>query len=109
MQADPGQLQELLDDFRVDELLALVTLEEIADSWCRYQGRPHINGVEDEDPDWWAVELLMDSCFLSDEQRLRSTLDLLLERAEDEGAFGAFAAGPLGGLPDCRRRSLALG
>jgi hypothetical protein len=95
MQADPKHLQELLDSFRVDQLLSLVTLEEIAQAWCRYQTRPHIPGVEDEDPDWWAIELLMDSRFQSDEQRLRTTLDLLIERAPDDDVLGVAAAGPL--------------
>jgi uncharacterized protein DUF6869 len=92
---DPQRLQRLLDDFKVDELLSLVTLEEIADAWCRYQTRTHISGVEDDDRDWWAVELLLDSTFLSDEARRRATLDLILERAVGEEVFGVFAAGPL--------------
>jgi hypothetical protein len=95
MPADPKHLQELLDNFQVDELLSLVTLEEIADAWCRYQTRPHVSGVEDEDPDWWAVELLMDSHFHADEQRVRTTLDLLIERAQDDDVLGVAAAGPL--------------
>jgi hypothetical protein len=95
MQADPKHLQELLDSFRVDQLLSLVTLEEIAQAWCRYQTRPHIPGAEDEDPDWWAIELLMDSRFQSDEQRLRTTLDLLIELAPNDDVLGVAAAGPL--------------
>jgi uncharacterized protein DUF6869 len=92
---DPRRLQQLLDDFKVDELLSLVTLEEIADAWCSYQTRTHISGVEDDDRDWWAVELLLDSTFLSDETRRRATLELILERANAEEVFGVFAAGPL--------------
>jgi hypothetical protein len=95
MTPDPKRLEQLMDEFRVDEPLALVTLEEIADAWCRYQTRPHIDGVEDEDPDWWAVELLMDSTFESDEARVRAVLDLILDRADQEEVFGVFAAGPL--------------
>jgi hypothetical protein len=95
MAPDSKRLQQLVDDFKVEELLSLVTLEEVADAWCAYQRRPHIDGVEDEDPDWWAVELLMESDFLSDETRVRTVLDLILERADDEDAFGVFAAGPL--------------
>ena len=97
MRADPKLLQELLDAYppRLDELLALVTLEEIADAWCRYQTRPHINGVEDDDPDWWAVELVMDSHFLEDEPRVRAIIDLLADRAPDDDVLGVVAAGPL--------------
>ena len=97
MPADPRLLQALLDEMRVDELLSLVTLEEIAEAWFRYQVRPHIDGVEDEDPDWWAVELLttMDYHFKSDELRIRATLDLLIDHAHDDDALGGVAAGPL--------------
>jgi hypothetical protein len=95
MAPDPKRLEQLMDEFRIDELLSLVTLEEIADAWCGYQTRPHIDGVEDEDPDWWAVELLMDSTFESDEARVRAVLDLILDRADEEEIFGVFAAGPL--------------
>ena len=86
MPADPRLLQALLDEMRVDELLFLVTIEEIAEAWFRYQRRPHIDGVEDEDPDWWAVELLtdMDHHFKSDELRIRATLDLLIDHADDD-------------------------
>jgi len=95
MTADPKHLQELLTGFRVDELLPLVTLEEIADAWCRYQTRPHITGVEDEDPDWWAVELVMDSRFGAEEPRLRGILNLLIDRAPDDKVLSVVAAGPL--------------
>jgi hypothetical protein len=94
--ADPKQLEELLDNDRVDELLALVTIEEIADAWCRYQLRPHIDGVEDEDPDWWAVELLMTGSYLdTDERRVRAVLDLVIDRAPDDDVLAVAAAGPL--------------
>ena len=95
MRADPKHLQELLDGFRVDEVLSLVTLEEIADAWCRYQERHGVDGVDDEDPDWWAVELLMDSGFGSDELRVRAILDLLIDRAGDHDVLEVVAAGPL--------------
>lgn len=95
MDADPEHFVELLDNFRVDELLALVTLEEIADAWCAFQLRYDSHEITDEDPDWWSVELLMDSTFMSDEARLRAVLDLILDRATEEAIFGVFAAGPL--------------
>jgi hypothetical protein len=95
MPADPIRLQELLDDFRVDEVLSLVTVEEIAQAWLSYHARQHIPGVEDDDQDWWAVELLMDPRFSADEERIRTTLDLLIERAPSDEVLGVAAAGPL--------------
>ena len=96
MPADLRLLQALLDEMRVDELLSLVTIEEIAEAWFRNQRHPHIDAVEDEDSDWWAVELLtdMDHHFKSDELRIRTTLDLLIDHADDD-ALGRVAAGPL--------------
>ena len=79
----------------MDELLSLVALEEIADAWCRYQNRFHIDGVEDEDRDLWAVELLMDHSFWSEESRVRAILDLLIDRAPDDDVLGIVAADPL--------------
>jgi hypothetical protein len=95
MGSDPGRLEELISAGDLEELFSLVTLAEVADAWCSYQTRPHIAGVEDDDPDWWAVELLLDSGFWSDEARLRAALDLLVERAPDDDVIGVVGAGPL--------------
>ena len=55
---DSERLQQLVDDEDIDAVLALVTVEQIAEAWCRYTE----NGSERSfgDPDWWAVELLME-------------------------------------------------
>ena len=95
MPSDPQHLRKLIDDFRIQELLSLVTLEEIAEAWCRYHARDQRSGVERDDPDWWAVGLLMFPEIRSDEQRLRALLELLVERAPNEDVLAAAAAGPL--------------
>ena len=89
--ADSKQLEDL---FLYDELFSLVTVDEVAQAWCRYQARVHLPGVDDEDPDRWAVDLLMDTRFLSDEPRVRAVLDLLVEGAGEE-VLGVVGAGPL--------------
>jgi hypothetical protein len=95
MAPDSKRLEELILYGKVDEALSLVTLEEIADAWCRYQTRPHVVGVDDDDPDWWAVELLMVGGFWSDELRVRAVLDLLVDRAQDDDVIEVVGAGPL--------------
>jgi hypothetical protein len=95
LDTDPRKLEELILDGQVDELLTLVTLEQVAAAWCGYQTRTHFPGVEDDDPDWWAVFLLQDGEFWSDELRVRTVIDLLVERAPDDTALAAVGAGPL--------------
>jgi hypothetical protein len=95
MEADPRELEELVLDGQVAELLSLVTLEQVAAAWCRYHARTHVPGVEDDDPDWWAVFLLQGGEFWSDELRVRTVIDLLVERAPDDRVLGVVGAGPL--------------
>ena len=60
MEAGPRELEELVLDGQVAKLLSLVTLEQVAVAWCGYHARTHVPGVEDDDPDWWAVFLLQE-------------------------------------------------
>ena len=95
MAPDSKRLEELILYGEVEEALSLVTLDEVADAWCRYQARPHVPGVEEDDPDWWSVDLLLGGQFYAEEQRQRTLLDLLIERAQDDELLGAIGAGPL--------------
>src|SRR4051794_32457932 len=95
MAADSKRLEELIMYGEVEEALSLVTLEEVADAWCSYQTRPHVVGVEEDDPDWWAVELLMVGGFWSDELRVRAVLDLLVHGSPDDHVIEVVGAGPL--------------
>ena len=95
MDTDPRKLEELILDGQVDELLTLVALEQVAAAWCGYCARTHLPGVEDDDPDWWAVFLLQDGEFWSYELRVRTVIDLLVELAPDDKVLGAVGAGPL--------------
>lgn len=95
MEADPGKFEALILDGDVGKLLSRVTLERVATAWCGYHTRTHVEGVEDDDPDWWAVQLLFDGEFWSDELRVRTVIDLLVECASDGRILGAVGAGPL--------------
>ena len=95
MDTDPRKLEELVLDGQVAELLTLVTLEQVAAAWCGYHTRTHLSGVEDDDPDWWAVFLLQGGEFWSDELRVRTVIDLLVELAPDDRVLGGVGAGPL--------------
>ena len=95
MEADPRELEELVLEGQVAKLLSLVTLEQVAAAWCGYHARTHFPGVEDDDPDWWAVDLLLSGEFWSDELRVRTVIDLLVERAPDDRVLGGVGAGPL--------------
>ncbi len=52
-------LQTLVDEGRVDELLSLVPVEAVIETWLRYHRMEEHPDDSDDDPDWWAVELWM--------------------------------------------------
>jgi len=95
MAADSQRLEKLIILGEIQKVLSEFTLEEVADAWCRYQARPHLAGFEDDDPDWWGVFLLTDPDFWTDELRVRTVIDLLVERATGDEVLGAIGAGPL--------------
>ncbi len=92
--ADPQTLQTLVDEGRVDELLGLVPVGTVTETWLRYHGVEERADDSDDDPDWWAVELWMSPAWWSDEQRVREGLLRLIEAADDD-ALSVVAAGPL--------------
>jgi hypothetical protein len=94
MAADRERLEELVLLGRVDELFSLVTLEDLADAWCRYQSRPHVYEVDEEDPDAWAMLCLADPGVI-DEPLIRILLDLLIDRAPNDDVLEMVGAGPL--------------
>jgi hypothetical protein len=97
-QPDPEHLQELIDNFRVDELLELVSVEEIADAWWRYTGDPKAFAPNEDfrrSPNWWAVALWHDDDFLKREKLKRAGLVALAERAPEDANLGQLGAGPL--------------
>lgn len=94
MAGDPDQLEELILGGNLEELFSLVTLEQITVAWCQYASRPHVDGVDEEDPDAWASFVVCDIEVL-DESRARTLLDLLVDRAPDNDVLEQVGAGPL--------------
>jgi len=92
--ADPrhAELQRLVDDEDVAGVLAIVSLDDIAASWCGYHAR---EVHDDDDPDWWAIELFMTRDFVADRRRHRAALLRLLAHADSPGVLGVVGAGPL--------------
>jgi hypothetical protein len=90
MATDHARLEELILCGELEEVFSLVTLEEIAEAWCRYQLRHQVHGAADDDPDWWAVQLVMDADSWSDEARIRSVLALIVERAQNDDVLGGW-------------------
>jgi hypothetical protein len=86
-------LQELIDVEDIDRLIEIVTLDEIATAWCRYSSLRH--SVDDDDPDWWAIELFMTSEIFKRTALYRALLLKLVEHAQSDGVIGAVGAGPL--------------
>ena len=95
MDADSEQLSELALLGRLDELFALVSVEDAARAWCGYNSRPHHSDRErEEDADWWAVDLWF-SLAGKDEGRERQMLRLIADLAPDDDVLSALGAGPL--------------
>jgi len=85
-------LPDPLDDDYVDRLLAMVTLDDIADAWCRHNSE---FGKGIDDPDWWAVDFVL-SCGLDMNRELeRAILPKLVEHADSEHLIACVGAGPL--------------
>jgi hypothetical protein len=94
MAADRERLEDLILEGKLDELFSLVSLEDIADAWCRYTSRPHLDGVDEEDPDEWTLLFVTDIEDL-DELCARTLLDLLVDRAPNDEVLEVVGAGPL--------------
>jgi Family of unknown function (DUF6869) len=81
-------LDALIDEERIDEVLQIVTLTEVAETWIRYQR-------EQQESDWWAVSLWLSQGWWSDEARVRDGLLRLVNVAESDEDFATIGAGPL--------------
>ena len=86
-------LDELVDRRALDEILATVSLETVAEAWHCYQRRE----VDDFlDPDWWAIEFWQQLAFKR-EGVLREGLLALINASLDEH-LSCVGAGPLEGF-----------
>jgi hypothetical protein len=92
---DTRTLQELIDDEDLDGLLARVSLDDIAATWCEYHREDHSSDEEAwEHSDWWAIDLLLTGAVYRNSGLIRNLLMKLVEHA-DEIVLGSVGAGPL--------------
>jgi hypothetical protein len=79
------RLRVLIDNEDVDRMLSVVTLDQIADAWCRHRQRfasaPDMPEAQ-EDRHRWAVDLLQTRRWWENENRGRAGLLALVDRAE---------------------------
>jgi hypothetical protein len=90
------ELARLVEENRLDDLLARVSLAEVADAWRCYHDRA-LSGeqVGTDDPDWWAVEFwLSNGLALRREDIARRGLLALVDAVSDE-LLAFVGAGPL--------------
>lgn len=87
------ELEALVDADELDAVLALVSLDEVAEAWCRYQSVHHPFG-EEEHPDRWAADLLLSREVFRRNELYRTLLLKLVEHADVE-VLGVVGAGPL--------------
>ena len=78
----------LLEELRVDEVLKIVTPQEVAETWMRYQSDP----VES---DFWAVSLWMEPTWWADEDRVRDGILRLVDLAVSEQDYCIIGASVL--------------
>jgi hypothetical protein len=65
-----------------------VSVAEVAVAYMRYVHGPH----DDDDPNWWAVELWQADEWWSDEERLRTGIVALVDAAETDLGYGVIGA-----------------
>src|SRR3981081_4676877 len=97
---DLTELTELADRGDVDGVLALVSVDDIVEAWCRYtargEPRPGVrNARADDDPDWWAVSFFMARELFTRRALHRSALQSLVEHASTNWLLGCIGAGHL--------------
>jgi hypothetical protein len=88
------RLQALVDAEDLEGLLELVTVQEIAETWCRHTAVPSAEKHVEDNPDWWAVELMMTGAVFQRPELHRELLLALVACADDD-VLGVVGAGPL--------------
>lgn len=88
-------MQQLVDAGDVAGIMALVDLDSIAATWVAYHDSADHPVDTDDDPHWWAVELLMSVEWNSDGRRVRGGLLALCRAATGDDSLEAIGAGPI--------------
>jgi hypothetical protein len=85
-------LAALVDEKRLDDLLAAATLDDVAEAWACFVER---NANTSEDPDWWAVEFWLSSGLAFDREDVARAGLLALVAAVPDDLLAHVGAGPL--------------
>ena len=90
------ELARLVEEGSVDEVLSIVSLATIADTWCAFHAVDHDwdavgHDVSDE-PDWWAVEFILDG--VTPDLRQDTLLALVASAHGDSRVLSVIGAGP---------------
>jgi len=90
-------LESLVDGGALDELLSVVSLDDVADAWLCYTERGRQGETREwPDPDWWAVQLWLTASPIWDaEDRVQRGLLSLVARAPDDSLLEYVGAGPV--------------
>jgi hypothetical protein len=98
-------LSRLVDAGDIDGVLALVSMDEIADAWCQRSVRQRLGDVPSAtdtsdwfstDPQWWVVEFwwAVSERSPAHEQVVRDMLVKLVEHAPSDAVLSHIGAGP---------------
>lgn len=90
------ELARLVDEGTVDEVLSIVSVRTIADTWCRFNSVDHEWDAVDHDvcdePDWWAVQFLYEC--VEPDRRQEFLLALVESSLGDDRVLSIIGAGP---------------
>ncbi len=90
------ELVRLLDDDRLNDLLARVSLTDVADAWrCYYERSISGEQVDYSDPDWWAVQFWLSPAPVFDREELGREGLLALVTSVGDDLLHYVGAGPL--------------
>ena len=85
------RLRVLVDNEDMDRVLSVVTLDQIADAWCRHRQRffraPDLPEAHEDHQGRWAVDLLQTRRWWEDENRARAGLLALVDRADADSVL----------------------
>lgn len=93
MDVDLRVLQRLVDEERIDELLELVSVHDVARAYLEHSHRS--DEVGDDDPRGWALDAWYTLTWRRDDALYRRGLLALVDVAEDDDDFGLIGAGVL--------------
>lgn len=92
-----ARLEQLAEREDIDAILQLVGPEEIARAWCRHRLRAESGELpidDDNDPDWWSVEIWLSERWSLYREEIRRALHTLVEEVPED-MLNEVGAGPL--------------